>query len=134
MLWNNEIYLLIAVLVLVTINTAVCVSNLVNTRRSLSLIADRIGYLSDDQQRLVADQRLAAEQRQAVEGPDEGVQKRIRALEQEVLDLQEEHRKLEEGLDEALTALREVEWEKERIVEGLQAIQQVLAPREDATR
>ena len=128
MVWNNEIYLLIAVLVLVTINTAVCVSILVDTRRSLSLIADRIGYLHEEQQRLVVDQR------QAVEGPDEGVQKRIRALEQEVLGLQEEHRKLEEGLNEALTALREVEWDKERIVEGLQAIQQVLAPREDATR
>jgi predicted nuclease with TOPRIM domain len=128
LVWNNEIYLLIAVLVLVTINTAVCVSILVDTRRSLSLIADRIGYLHEEQQRLVVDQR------QAVEGPDEGVQKRIRALEQEVLGLQEEHRKLEEGLNEALTALREVEWDKERIVEGLQAIQQVLAPREDATR
>ena len=128
MVWNNEIYLLIAVLVLVTINTAVCVSILVDTRRSLSLIADRIGYLHEEQQRLVVDQR------QAVEGPDEGVQKRIRALEQEVLGLQEEHSKLEEGLNEALTALQEVEWDKERIVEGLQAIQQVLAPREDATR
>jgi hypothetical protein len=60
---------------------------------------------------------------------DAGLQQRIYKLEQEVLRLQQEHRQLQEELRKALVTRQEAEQEREKMIEGLESLQQVLQKR-----
>ena len=120
MLWDNNTYLLVAVLGLVAINVVVGFLNLMSTRRSLRLITSCVDYRYEERQPL------------AVEGRDKVLQERIYEFEQEVLRLQKEQRKLAEELEKMRAVqqkMEHMEQERERIVEGLQSIHQVLLDR-----
>jgi hypothetical protein len=60
---------------------------------------------------------------------DAPLQPRIYELEQEVLRLQQEHRQLGEELKKALVTRDEAEQEREKIIEGLESLKQVLQRR-----
>ncbi len=94
-------------------------------RSAAKLIEYRADYLYEEEQQ----QRPALEAQEAITHQ----QLHTYGLEQELLRLQKEHRKLAEELEEVLEKVlalqREREQERKRIVEGLQAIEQALLHR-----
>jgi hypothetical protein len=77
-------------------------------------------------QQEIAQARQDEESQQEREAP---LQQRIYELEQEVVHLQQEQRHLAEELKKVLLTRHEAEQERERIIEGLESLQQVLQKR-----
>ena len=120
--WEYPLYMLVALLVLLAISVvARSFFAFIRRRRSAAkLIEYRADYLYEEEQ----------QQRPALEAQEARTQQlHTYGLEQELLRLQKEHRKLAEELEEVLALQREREQERKRVVEGLQAIEQVLLDR-----
>jgi septal ring factor EnvC (AmiA/AmiB activator) len=127
LVWEHPLYVLVALLVLLAISVVI-VSFFAFIRRRRSA-AKLIECRADDPY-----EEEQQQQRPALEAQEAKRQQlHTYRLEQDLLRLQKEHRKLAEELEEVLEKVlalqREREQERKRIVEGLQAIEQVLLHR-----
>ena len=106
--------LLIALLIIGVINVLVTLLSLLSARRRPTAGEHLAGYPGEERHPLRGEARSS------------GAQPQVHKLEQEILKLRREYEQLAEELARVRTLHKEAERERERILEGLQNIQQVL--------
>jgi hypothetical protein len=107
----------------VVINVVIALLTLLSVRRLSKAGRNHAGYLGEERQ------HLKGEEVHSSDSPPPQVHK----LEQEVLNLQQEHKQLAEELVRVRALHQEAERERERILEGLQSIQHALLRKVGAT-